>query len=271
MPAEGRVFVADQRAHFDQGLVVLEELQQLAIGLGGALLGLLAIAWLVGKAGDGEKPKSRRPESDPEGAAEPRLDQHDNLVESEADPAPKSGAPFNGAPAIAKLFITPGAGRDMKRVAEAQAIAGRGLEGDRYCIGRGFWSDRDECEITLIAQEDLDEIERTTGLRVQQGQHRRNLVTRNLRLQELAGKRFRIGEAYLTFERRRPPCRYLQSITEAGMAKALVNRGGICVHCFKGGVIREGDRIAVIEVSPVRFLARYLRSLFKGRRRAGGD
>lgn len=253
---------------------MLEELQQLVFGLGGALIGLLAVAWLIAKAGGGDKPESRRPKSASPGTAERRLDQHDNLAAGDpgrvAGPAggqaDSADLAFAGPPAIEKLFIAPAAGRDMKPVSEAQAIAGRGLEGDRYCLGRGFWSDRDECEITLIAQEDLEEIERTTGIQVQQGQHRRNLVTRNIRLQQLAGKRFRIGEAYLTFERRRPPCRYLQSITEPGMAKALVNRGGICVHCFKSGVIREGDRIAVIDLSPVRLLAAYLKGLLKGKR-----
>lgn len=258
---------------------MLEELQQLLVGLVGAIFALLAVAWLIGKAGGGAKPESRRPKPASQGTAERRGDQHDTLTEADSVPVPGSaagqaksaGPTFGGPPTIDKLFVAPAAGRDMKRVSEVRAVAGRGLEGDRYCLGRGFWSDRDECEITLIAQEDLDEIESTTGLQVQQGQHRRNLVTRNIRLERLAGKRFRIGEAYLTFERRRPPCRYLQSITEPGMAKALAGRGGICVHCFKGGTIRENDRIVVIEVSPVRLLAGFLRKLFKGKRPAGGE
>ena len=142
--------------------------------------------------------------------------------------------------------MTPEGGAPMRTVDEATAVADRGLEGDRYLKRVGYWTDIDECQVTLIEAEHLDEIERETGVKVQGGEHRRNIVTRNLDLMGLAGRRFKIGAATLVFDRPRPPCAYIASITERLMTKALWNRGGICARVVEGGTIKPGDRITVL-------------------------
>src|SRR5215831_3683558 len=130
----------------------------------------------------------------------------------------------------------------MKALDEAQAVAGSGLSGDRYCQQSGYWTGVDECQVTLIEREYLDEIKQK-GIHVDNGEHRRNLVTRGIRLEDLAGKRFRVGEAVLQFDRPRPPCGYIEGITEHGMTKALIGRGGICASIVESGVIRVNDAI----------------------------
>ena len=135
----------------------------------------------------------------------------------------------------------------MQRLDEVQAVAGLGLRGDRYSSGSGRWSSVDTCQVTLIAAEDLQFIEETSKVRVSQGQHRRNLVTLGLRLRELRGRRFQVGEAVLEYDRPQPPCAYIQSITEAGMTKALGNRAGVCTRVVSGGFIRPGDAITVVK------------------------
>ncbi len=120
----------------------------------------------------------------------------------------------------------------------------------------------------MIAQEHLEEITSETGLDVANGRHRRNLVTRNIDLNSLIGRRFQIGAAGFAFARPRPPCLYLQIITEPGMARALVGRGGIGVHCFKSGTIRENDEIAILEISLSKLLRRRLRSIFSRNEKA---
>ncbi len=147
---------------------------------------------------------------------------------------------------VEKIFMTSEGGAPMRAVPEVTAIAERGLEGDRYLKRAGYWTDIDECQVTLIEAEHLDEIERETGVKVQNGEHRRNIVTRNLDLMGLAGRRFKIGAATLVFDRPRPPCAYIASITERLMTKALWNRGGICARVVEGGTIKPGDRITVL-------------------------
>ncbi|MBI4461237.1 MAG: MOSC domain-containing protein [Acidobacteria bacterium] len=134
----------------------------------------------------------------------------------------------------------------MQAVEEAEAIAGRGLQGDRYASKTGRWGGSDECQVTLIASEDLEEIRRTNELRLENGEHRRNLVTRGLKLESLRGKQFQVGGAVLEFHRLRPPCRYLESLTEPGMLEAFRQKGGVCAHVVKSGTIRANDPILIL-------------------------
>jgi MOSC domain-containing protein YiiM len=150
---------------------------------------------------------------------------------------------------VERVFVAEGGGQAMRPVDEVRAVAGRGLDGDRYATRRGYWTDVDECQVTLIQGEDLDAITASSGVAVQDGQHRRNIVTRGVDLRALAGRTFRIGEATFAYDRPRPPCRYIEGLTEPGMTRALAaRRGGICVRVIDGGVVRPGDEIELLPV-----------------------
>ncbi|MDA2924386.1 hypothetical protein MYX65_06970 [Acidobacteria bacterium AH-259-L09] len=88
---------------------------------------------------------------------------------------------------IEGIYISPEGGADMQKVNQVEALANRGLDGGRYCERIGYWSGSDECQVTLIEMEDLEEIERTTGIHVRHGEHRRNLITRGVKLEDLRG------------------------------------------------------------------------------------
>ena len=142
------------------------------------------------------------------------------------------------------IYITGEGSAAMERVEEVRTIEGCGIEGDRYCEGTGFWTRYgDVCQVTLIEGEDLDYIEGELGIRVKDGQHRRNIITRGIRLDDLRRKRFRVGEVLLEFDRSRPPCKHVQDLSERGMTRALKNRGGICARVVRAGNIRAGDAI----------------------------
>ena len=145
------------------------------------------------------------------------------------------------------IFIASKGSAAMERVEEVRTIEGCGIEGDRYCEGTGFWSRYgDVCEVTLIESEDLDYIQNELGISVKNGEHRRNIITRGIRLGDLRRKRFRIGDAVLEYDRSRPPCKHVQDLSEAGMTRALKGRGGICARVVEEGVIRALDAIAVL-------------------------
>lgn len=148
---------------------------------------------------------------------------------------------------VEEIYITERGSAPMQRVPEVRAIEGGGLEGDRYHTGTGYWVGYDQCGVTMIAAEDIAAIAAETDIAITNGEHRRNIITRGVDLLGLAGKRFRIGDALLEYDRPRPPCRYIQSITQPGMTKALGrNRGGICVRVIESGTIKERDAIAVL-------------------------
>jgi MOSC domain-containing protein YiiM len=146
------------------------------------------------------------------------------------------------------IFLAPDAGARMKGVEVSNALEGWGLEGDRYCAGTGHWSRFGRvCQVTFIAAEDLDDIERETGVGVKKGEHRRNVVTRGISLKTLRrGERFRIGEAVFEYRGPRSVCRYIERLSELGMTQALKGRGGICAKVTKNGTVRVGDEIDVL-------------------------
>jgi MOSC domain-containing protein YiiM len=147
---------------------------------------------------------------------------------------------------VDEIYVTAKGSAKMERVEEARTIEGCGIEGDRYCEGTGFWTRfGDVCQVTLIEGEHLDYIEDELGIRVKNGEHRRNIITRGIRLDEMRRKRFRIGQAILEYDRPRPPCRHVQELSEPGMTRALKGRGGICARVVKGGRIRAQDVIEV--------------------------
>jgi MOSC domain-containing protein YiiM len=148
---------------------------------------------------------------------------------------------------VEEIYVASRGSVEMERVEEVRALEGCGLEGDRYCEGTGYWTRfGDVCEVTLISGDDLDEIRDEAGLHVHNGEHRRNIIVRGIGLEELRGRRFRVGEAILEYDRPRPPCKHVQEVTEPGMTKALRRRGGICARVVEGGAIRASDAIEVL-------------------------
>jgi MOSC domain-containing protein YiiM len=139
----------------------------------------------------------------------------------------------------------------MQALESAVATSGTGLEGDRYALGIGTYSDRGDTgrAITLIAREDVDAVNAAGEVTITPGETRRNLVTEGIALEELIGRSFRIGEVVLHACRAAPPCKYLEGLTQPGVLRALQHRAGIRADVVRGGVLRVGDEIVEIEVA----------------------
>lgn len=144
------------------------------------------------------------------------------------------------------LFITGRASADMVSLSEVVAVVDRGLEGDRYFYRRGsysHWPGRGR-DVTLIEAEVLASL--SASCAISGAQARRNIVTRGLRLNNLVGQFFQLGEAVLYGVRLCEPCPHLDKLTRAGVMAALVGRGGLRADIIAGGVIRVGDVVAGI-------------------------
>jgi MOSC domain-containing protein YiiM len=146
------------------------------------------------------------------------------------------------------IFVAPESGAEMKGVEVATALEDCGLEGDRYCAGTGHWSRLGRvCEVTFIAAEDLDDIERETAVSVRNGEHRRNVVTRAISLKTLRrGQRFRVGDVVFEYRGPRSVCKHIERLSGPGMTQALRGRGGVCAKVIEGGAVRVGDEIEVL-------------------------
>jgi MOSC domain-containing protein YiiM len=149
-----------------------------------------------------------------------------------------------GAGTVEGIFVTAAAFQPMTALEEARVVAGRGIEGDRYFLGSGFYSDgRDGRQMTLIEAEALEALQREHGVTLAPIECRRNLVTRGIRLNALVGRRFRIGDIACLGIRHCPPCVHLEGLTRPGMLKGLARSGGLRAHVLTDGVIRVGDAI----------------------------
>jgi len=152
--------------------------------------------------------------------------------------------PYGAAPAagtVAAILITANAEAPLARVDEAEALAGRGLAGDRYAAGRGTFSGPGRgYELTLAEAEVLDEIQ------LPWEQARRNIVTHGISLNGLVGQRFRIGSVECVGRRLAEPCAHLENLARPGLLRPLVHRGGLRADITKDGVIRLGDDIEAI-------------------------
>ncbi|HEX9950125.1 MAG TPA: MOSC domain-containing protein [Rubricoccaceae bacterium] len=147
---------------------------------------------------------------------------------------------------LVQIFVAPAAGVPVVPVAHAEALAGRGLAGDRYAAGAGSFSRWPGTgrALTLIAAEALAMAEAEFGVAMTHGEHRRNLVVAGIDLRALLGGEFRIGGAVLRGARVCAPCRYLVRVTGQPRAfDALVGRGGIRAEVVTGGRIAVGDAV----------------------------
>ncbi|HEY4679598.1 MAG TPA: hypothetical protein VIJ01_20720, partial [Candidatus Angelobacter sp.] len=96
---------------------------------------------------------------------------------------------------VAALMIGPKRKQAMISVPEVRAIAGAGLEGDRYCREQGTFSRKVlSNQITLIEMEALEAAERDYGLKLMAEESRRNVLTCGVALNHLVGREFQIGE-----------------------------------------------------------------------------
>lgn len=160
---------------------------------------------------------------------------------------------------VEAIYIASSAGEPMRTLSEAEAITGRGLAGDRYLEGTGYYSNRPLAdgsrEITLIEAEDLEGIMRETGIRLDPSESRRNVLTRSACVNSLIGKRFRMGQVLCEGIRICEPCTYLEKLTGKRVMRPLVHRGGLRARIVSGGTVRVGDQILISSESPAKNVA----------------
>ena len=125
----------------------------------------------------------------------------------------------------------------LRAVGSVRAVAGKGLEGD----GRYFFEDGAEPgrALTLVEAENVEAV----GLAP--GETRRQVTTRGVRLNDLVGKRFRVGEVECYGVELCEPCTHLQSLTRPGIIKELTHRAGINADILTDGTISVGDAVVV--------------------------
>ena len=124
---------------------------------------------------------------------------------------------------------------DLRTVDSVRAVAGKGLEGDRYFFEAGAKPGQ---ALTLVE----GDVVANVGL--QPGETRRQLTVSGTGLNDLVGRRFRVGDVECYGVELCEPCSHLEGMTRPGIMKDLVHRAGINADILNDGVISVGDEIA---------------------------
>jgi MOSC domain-containing protein YiiM len=153
---------------------------------------------------------------------------------------------------LSAIFIAPAASQPMQSLPQVEAVAGRGLVGDRYSAAAGTFSTgqsgkadalKPDQELTLIESEALAAAAREYGIELAPLEARRNLLTQGVPLNHLVAREFLVGSVRVRGLRLCEPCKHLEKLTGKALRQSLVHRGGLRAQVLVSGTVRVGDVI----------------------------
>jgi MOSC domain-containing protein YiiM len=132
----------------------------------------------------------------------------------------------------------------LESVPSIELVKGIGILGDRNELKPGEWDDSHVGEeLTLVEAESLDRLASEHDIQLRPGDTRRNLTTRGVALNDLVGRRFRVGEVVAEGVELCEPCTHLQSLLGRPIIRPLVHRAGLRALLVNSGTIRVGDDV----------------------------
>ena len=138
------------------------------------------------------------------------------------------------------IYIGSQKGEGKRFTESAELIPGYGLRGDNHA---GQDAQR---QVSLFSSEVLSRMQ-SEGFKVSAEELSANLLIEEIPLDSLKpGLRLRIGETVLEIVESRKPCRSLTKIDHR-LPKKIYGECGQFAKIVKGGVVRTGDDIEVIE------------------------
>jgi len=155
---------------------------------------------------------------------------------------------------VVSIHVASEASGQMKCITEVRAVPGRGLEGDRYFTGTGFYSKKSSFggrEVTLIEIESVEALFRGVlnadggrlGVKLTAAETRRNIATSGVPLNHLVDREFHVGVVLMRGTRLCEPCKHLEDLTQRGVMSGLIHRGGLRAQILTEGVISVGNAI----------------------------
>ena len=187
------------------------------------------------------------PLSEPDGKGNAALDAAFVLAQHDPQRGTQAASGTASVGTVELIALAAEAEGPMQEVPSVEAIEGRGLRGDRYERGAGTFSNPGGrgYDLTLVEAEALEELF-AKGVDLAPAEARRNLVVRGIALDDLIGRRFRVGEVECLGQRRCEPCSHLERLTRPGVLRGLVHRGGLRADILSGGRIRTGDSVEAL-------------------------
>ena len=147
---------------------------------------------------------------------------------------------------ITAIFVATTKHAGQIAVDAVQIKTGRGIVGDRFF---GFSRKNPGRNITLLESEVIEEFNSLYSQSIGLNATRRNLVTRGIRLNDLVGKTFMIGDVLCLGIELCEPCKVMArhfpatTLYQADIIRAFTGRGGIRAAVLSDGIIKLNDEI----------------------------
>ena len=145
---------------------------------------------------------------------------------------------------VFKLGITKDNNKDIIEVDTIEVLANKGVVGDRH-----FDEYNDPYnQLTLIEAENIDYYNAKYGLDIPYKDFRRNIITKGISLNDLIGKKLKIGKAIAEGVDLCRPCRHLtEMLSQENILKEFLRKGGLRCQILSSSIINVGDNIRVLD------------------------
>ena len=141
---------------------------------------------------------------------------------------------------VVEIGITDIKGIQIQKVDEVKVIKGKGLLNDR----KFRENNQKESQITIIEIENINYFNNKYKTNIQPVDFRRNIITKNIKLNDLVGKEFFIGKIKLKAHDLCRPCKYLQEkLKQNNFIKEFLHKGGLRCEILTSGKINVNDII----------------------------
>lgn len=144
---------------------------------------------------------------------------------------------------VLRLGITKNNNQPIKEVNSIEVLANKGIIGDRH-----FHEFNDPYnQLSLIESENIDDYNIRFGLNIPYIDFRRNVITKGIRLNDLIGKKLKVGSVELDAIDLCRPCRHLtEMLNQKNVLKEFLRKGGIRCQILSSSNIHVGDKIELI-------------------------
>ena len=145
---------------------------------------------------------------------------------------------------VFKLGIAANNNKPIKEVNSIEVLENKGIVGDRH-----FQDFNDPYnQLSLIESENIDDYNIKFGLNIPYINFRRNVVTKDIRLNDLIGKKLKVGNVELEGIELCRPCRHLtEMLDQKNVLKEFMRKGGLRCQILSSSKITIGDKINLLD------------------------
>ena len=146
-------------------------------------------------------------------------------------------------PEVYKLGISTEHNQSINEVNSINVLANQGIVGDRHF--KQFNNPYNQ--ISLIESEGIDNYNIKFGLNISYIDFRRNIITKGTKLNDLVGKKFKVGTVELEGLDLCRPCRHLsENLNQNNIIKEFLRKGGLRCQILSSSNINVGDKIKTL-------------------------